>query len=381
MIHIVTVLLLLLKPIEYLFGFEVIGFDFLLPLLMFFPRLRLRLNYFVFLLLFFFVFSLYLSFSLSNYHIPYGAFTISATFYLYPFILYIFGSSWRLSYEDLRRTAVLFIFNFLIIRILMFTDLDQKSFPMHDYAFNAALLTFSFLYFYYFETDNKVRIIYLSIIFVLLLSVLMLKTIIALSCFVLWDFFKRRSLFETLSLTLLLVLILYYSPVFSKIDDYYTMYYLNDNAREIPRNLMNLQAILFAYEYFPFGVGPGIFWGFPISLYGSELYFDLGYNLVEGLNPDKLDEVNFIFDVFWAGILGEGGVLSVLFFIAIFYLPIIKLRSKRSNMFFTAFFVLIFLQSFVLSIMAQPLFLLLLITYPLGHGKYLGFKNEIMDLN
>jgi hypothetical protein len=195
----------------------------------------------------------------------------------------------------------------------------------------------------------------------------MLKTILALILFLAWDLLRDKGILHSLLVVSIVSLVLYFSPVFSKIDSYYTMYYLNDNAREIPRNLMNLQAISFAWDYFPIGVGPGIFWGFPITLYGSDLYYDLGYHMVQGLNPDKFNEVNYVFDVFWAGILGEGGIASLLFFIIILYFPLNRLKKgSNASLFFKSLFVLLLFQSLVLSILAQPLFLILVVVYPLS---------------
>ena len=367
MILLVVILLLLINPVEFILGVDLTGIDFIIPLLLFFPNLKFRFSMNLLLVVLLLVCSLFCSFIFSDYRISIFSLIVAIIYYLYPFILYSFSSSDFLSIRDMKRTAYLFLLNFIIVRILMFTDVNQKAFPMHDYAFCTALLTFSFLYFYYFETNKNVRLFYLILIFFLLLSILMLKTILALILFLAWDLLRDKGIVHSLLVVSIVTIVLYFSPVFSKIDAYYTMYYLNDNAREIPRNLMNLQAISFAWDYFPIGVGPGIFWGFPITLYGSDLYYDLGYHLVQGLNPDKFNEVNYVFDVFWAGILGEGGIASLLFFGIILYFPIKRLeKGSNASSFFTSLFVLLLFQSLVLSILAQPLFLILVVVYPLS---------------
>ena len=367
MILLVVILLLLINPVEFILGVDLTGIDFIIPLLLFFPNLKFRFSMNLLLVVLLLVCSLFCSFIFSDYRISIFSLIVAIIYYLYPFILYSFSSSDFLSIRDMKRTAYLFLLNFIIVRILMFTDVNQKAFPMHDYAFCTALLTFSFLYFYYFETNKNVRLFYLILIFFLLLSILMLKTILALILFLAWDLLRDKGIAHSLLVVSIVTIVLYFSPVFSKIDAYYTMYYLNDNAREIPRNLMNLQAISFAWDYFPIGVGPGIFWGFPITLYGSDLYYDLGYHLVQGLNPDKFNEVNYVFDVFWAGILGEGGIASLLFFGIILYFPIKRLeKGSNASSFFTSLFVLLLFQSLVLSILAQPLFLILVVVYPLS---------------
>lgn len=377
MILFLVFLLLLINPIEYLFGLSFTGIDFLIPIFFFSRKLHLRFFGNLFVVFLFLVFSLVLSFLFSDYSIPLLSLIVAILYYAYPYFLFSFSSKTFLSMHDLKRTAYLFVLNFLIIRILMFTELDQKAFPMHDYAFSAALLTFSFLYFYYFEINRRIQVLSLVIIFTLLLSVLMLKTIFAIILFLAWDILRTKGLFYSFLLVSLIILILYFSPVFDKIDAYYTMYYLNDNATEIPRNLMNLQALAFAWDYFPLGIGPGIFWGFPITLFGSELYYDLGYHLVEGLNPDKFHEVNYVFDVFWAGILGEGGITSILFFLAILYYPAQRFKSgTKASSFFKGIFFLFIFQSLVLSIIAQPLFLVLIIVYPAAFYSWSNQSKE-----
>lgn len=371
MILLVVILLLVINPVEFILGVDLTGIDFLIPFVLFFRNLNFRFSMTLLIIGFLLVCSLFCSYIYSDYRISVFSLIISTIYYLYPFLLYSVSSNNFLSIRDLKRTAYLFLINFIIVRILIFTDLNQKAFPMHDYAFCTALLTFSFLYFYYFETNRNRRLFYLILIFFLLLSILMLKTILALILFLAWDLLRDKGIFHSLVVFSFVTLVLYFSPVFSKIDAYYTMYYLNDNAREIPRNLMNLQAILFAWDHFPIGVGPGIFWGFPITLFGSDLYYDLGYHMVEGLNPDKFNEVNYVFDVFWAGILGEGGIAALLFFIIILYFPIKRLgKGSNASSFFTALFVLLLFQSLVLSILAQPLFLILVVVYPLSFYKW-----------
>jgi hypothetical protein len=367
MILLVVILLLVINPVEFILGVDLTGIDFIIPLILFFRNLKFRFSMSLLIVVILLVCSLFCSYIFSDYRISVFSLIVAIIYYLYPFILYSFSSNDFLSITDIKRTAYLFLLNFIIVRILMFTDVDQKAFPMHDYAFCTALLTFSFLYFYYFENNRTLRVLYLILIFFLLLSILMLKTILALILFLAWDLLRDKGIVHSLLVVSIVILVLYFSPVFSKIDAYYTMYYLNDNAREIPRNLMNLQAISFAWDYFPFGVGPGIFWGFPITLYGSDLYYDLGYHMVQGLNPDKFNEVNYVFDVFWAGILGEGGITSLLFFLIILYFPMKRLeKGSNASSFFKSLFVLLLFQSLVLSILAQPLFLILVVVYPLS---------------
>lgn len=376
MILIVVVLLLAINPLEFLLGVNLTGIDFIIPFLLFVKEFNIRFDLRSFGYTFLLISCLFLSFFFSDQKIPAISLIIAILYYTYPFFLYSLTSSTLLSKKHLKFTANLFVLNFLIIRVLMFTDIDQKAFPMHDYAFSAALLTYSFLYFYFFER-GKARLYKLLFISILLLSVLMLKTIFALIIFLVWDILRNKGLYQSIGAILLILPILYFSPVFAKIDAYYTMYYLNDNAREIPRNLMNLQAISFAWDYFPFGVGPGIFWGFPITLFGSDLYYELGFHLVEGLNPDKFHEVNYVFDVFWAGILGEGGITSLLLFVIFLYRPIGHLKNNSSIFyFFNAVFFLLIFQSLVLSILAQPLFLILVIVFPLSHSKWLKLNSR-----
>ena len=371
MIYLVVILLLVINPVEFILGVDLTGIDFVIPLILFFPKLKFRFSMSLFIFVILLVCSLFCSYIFSDYRISVFSLVVAIIYYLYPFILNSSSSNNFLCITDIKRTAYLFLLNFIIVRILMFTDINQKAFPMHDYAFCTALLTFSFLYFYFFETNRTHRIFYLILIFFLLLSVLMLKTILALIFFLAWKLLRDKGIVQGLLVVSILILFLYFSPVFSKMDAYFTMYYLNDNAKEIPRNLMNLQAISFAWDYFPFGVGPGIFWGFPITLYGSDLYYDLGYHMVEGLNPDKFNEVNYVFDVFWAGILGEGGLTSLLFFLGILYFPMKRLeKGSNASSFFKSFFVLLLFQSFVLSILAQPLFLILVVVYPLSFHNW-----------
>jgi uncharacterized membrane protein YozB (DUF420 family) len=73
-------------------------------------------------------------------------------------------------------------------------------------------------------------------------------------------------------------------------------------------------AVRIAAEHFPLGTGGGTFGSAASFQFGnySQLYYDYGIYLLWGGSPDKPD---FLMDLYWAKLIGEGGVLGVIFYV------------------------------------------------------------------
>jgi hypothetical protein len=73
-------------------------------------------------------------------------------------------------------------------------------------------------------------------------------------------------------------------------------------------------AVRIAAEHFPLGSGGGTFGSAASFQFGnySQLYYDYGIYLLWGGSPDMPD---FLMDLYWAKLIGEGGALGVIFYV------------------------------------------------------------------
>jgi hypothetical protein len=78
------------------------------------------------------------------------------------------------------------------------------------------------------------------------------------------------------------------------------------------RNILYLKSIAIAKDYFPLGAGLGRYGSWMSRVHYSPLYKKYSLSKIEGLSQDK---PNFINDTFWPMILGELGIIGLLFYL------------------------------------------------------------------
>jgi hypothetical protein len=91
------------------------------------------------------------------------------------------------------------------------------------------------------------------------------------------------------------------------------MFY-GSSAIDNVRAAMMDASLRIAAEHFPLGTGGGTFGSGPSNLFGnySQLYYDHGIYLLNGASPEKPE---FLQDMGWAKLIGEGGALGVAFYL------------------------------------------------------------------
>jgi len=91
----------------------------------------------------------------------------------------------------------------------------------------------------------------------------------------------------------------------------YDTYVAARDPTRVARNAMYLGAFELAVDYFPLGVGFGLFGGYVSQLYYSQIYHELGLSQIWGLSPT---EDMFLLDAFWPHVLGQFGFIGLLGF-------------------------------------------------------------------
>lgn len=87
----------------------------------------------------------------------------------------------------------------------------------------------------------------------------------------------------------------------------YEHYFQGPATDRVARNAMYLASVRIAFDYFPFGVGFGLFGGFTSQLEYSPVLYDYGLSDIWGLSPRYS---GWVTDAFWPHVLGEFGVLG-----------------------------------------------------------------------
>jgi hypothetical protein len=85
---------------------------------------------------------------------------------------------------------------------------------------------------------------------------------------------------------------------------------------KVARNAMYATSVRLALDYFPIGVGFGLFGGFGSQMYYSPIYYDYGLSKIWGLSPEFS---RFMMDAFWPHVLGQFGFLGLAAFLLAFY--------------------------------------------------------------
>lgn len=109
--------------------------------------------------------------------------------------------------------------------------------------------------------------------------------------------------------------------------DQFTVYFLSDTWSA--RAVLFTDAVMIAKKYFPFGSGYASF-GTNMSVVSySPIYYQLGYNKINGMSKETAAYLN---DGFWQACLAQFGIIGVIFFIIIIYLFLKKtLKYKISD--------------------------------------------------
>ena len=154
---------------------------------------------------------------------------------------------------------------------------------------------------------------------ILLCRVLSIKEIVG--CFVglLIIFRPNRSGFGSLGIGLaalagVAAFLLNFTELGRAMLDHVSEFYGSDAIAANSRAGMLDAAVRMAAEHFPLGTGGGTFGSAASFQFGnySQLYYDYGIYLLWGGSPDKPD---FLMDLYWAKLIGEGGVLGVIFYV------------------------------------------------------------------
>lgn len=139
--------------------------------------------------------------------------------------------------------------------------------------------------------------------------------------------------------------------------DHYSLYFQSDEDGNVARVVLGYTSLKIATDYFPFGVGFGMF-ASPISRqYYSDIYYKYNINNVYGLDFER-DGGMYMCDSFWPMIIGETGFIGTLLYILILYFafgPFLKrfLNDTRNPNILIPSFLFI---SFLITSIGKPVF-------------------------
>jgi len=125
-----------------------------------------------------------------------------------------------------------------------------------------------------------------------------------------------------------LFLVLSWSTIEMLYIDLMEGYVTNRHPREEARNVLYIGGFQIARDYFPLGAGLGRFGSWMSAVDYSPLYREYRMDEVYGLTPDN---PNFATDTFWPAILGETGILGLIFYIWIFLRFFLFLNRRVSE--------------------------------------------------
>lgn len=154
---------------------------------------------------------------------------------------------------------------------------------------------------------------------VLLCRVLSIKEIAGCCAGLLVIFRPNRSGFGSLAVGLaalagVAAILLTFTEQGRAMLDHVGEVYASDATSSNSRAGMLDAAVRIAAAHFPLGTGGGTFGSAASFQFGnySQLYYDYGIYLLWGGSPDKPD---FLMDMYWAKLIGEGGVLGAIFYV------------------------------------------------------------------
>lgn len=118
-------------------------------------------------------------------------------------------------------------------------------------------------------------------------------------------------LLSIISLLIVVALYPYFILVFEQMG---FSQYSTISSSEGARRVFSENAIILAGNYFPFGTGLGTYGGHAADVFNSQVYYDMGFTRY-GWFARRL----YMTDVFWPHVLGETGVLGLLFYLTSLY--------------------------------------------------------------
>ena len=124
-----------------------------------------------------------------------------------------------------------------------------------------------------------------------------------------------RVLFSIITGATVLTVILAFTPLGSVITDRFAFFY-GDSATVTARSAILKASGAIASDHFPIGSGGGTFASGPSYQGGySDVYYRYGLSNVWGASPRNPD---FLQDAFWPKVLGESGILGLMFYLLAF---------------------------------------------------------------
>jgi hypothetical protein len=111
------------------------------------------------------------------------------------------------------------------------------------------------------------------------------------------------------------------------------LYLKTDPTDWVARTAMLITSIQIAFDNFPFGVGLGYFGSPPAAFMYSPVYSDYAISSVHGLSElrEGFNNQNYLVDVFWPYVLGETGLIGLIFTIYIAIKPLKLFKKILSN--------------------------------------------------
>lgn len=155
---------------------------------------------------------------------------------------------------------------------------------------------------------------------------------------------RRRWLIpNALGALALAVVILFFTPVKSLIDQQFSAYLSDGSSDTTVRTALTVKSFSIANDFFPIGSGGGTYASLPSFQYGySEVYQKYGISDIWGATSDN---PVYLLDVFWPKILAQAGWLGGLFFLLYFFSMFkwsfwsyLKFRDNRSWLFLAVAF-------------------------------------------
>ena len=222
---------------------------------------------------------------------------------------------------------------------------------------------------------NKKYLYIAAFSFVTIALLLFLKAVVSsliiffLFIFIFFGRRVRRIIFFIFGGLLFLFFLILGNTFFKEVQ-YKQNLYFGSGSAETPRNALYIAGFRIAKDYFPFGSGQGTFGSYPVGKNYSPIYYRYGLHKLYGLGPDAVNSTkeNFLFDTYWSHILGEMGFIASFFYLWLWIFPALKvhfflwsnnMETKALSFIITLTIIVIFIESFALSIPEQLQFIMI----------------------
>lgn len=231
---------------------------------------------------------------------------------------------------------ILLIIDFLLPNGLFESGIERNSFRSVQlfYQHPASLAYVGFLIIALLSLEKQKVAKYKVMIIVVIFSTLRTRAIGFLFIYIIISMFKR--LFAS-RFKYLLIFFAIFGAILIGYDSIY-LYYLNPEINSA-REILTINSINLANNYFPFGAGFATYGSAAAAKYYSPIYLELGFNLRYGLSQMNS---SYLTDTFWPILFGQFGYLGVFIFgrIVIQFLKICTWFHKEKNVVFVSCFTL-----------------------------------------